>query len=309
MITKNPLNKCNCINNRLFFNRARDGFEYLLERLFFENDSAILLPSYIGENDKEGSGVFDPIRNLNLNYFFYEVNHDLSVNLADLRKGLEQRKIKVVLVIHYFGFPQKEIQEIKIICNEFNSFLIEDCAHTLSSCYNGIELGSFGDFSFYSIHKIIAVNDGGILQINNPRFKHLLSSDCNISSDTLLQLLRTDLKKISRIRRENYKLYLTELNRKSDFFDIYYAILEEEVVPLNFPLLIKNYSREKLYYELIKRGIVTVSLYYRLITEIPKNEFPISFIISEKVLNLPVHQDVNQDEIRFICRTLKEFPF
>jgi len=45
----------------------------LLEKIFVDKTKIILLPSDIGKNDREVSGVFDPIRILGLNYEFYKL--------------------------------------------------------------------------------------------------------------------------------------------------------------------------------------------------------------------------------------------
>lgn len=305
MITKEAEDKRMFINTQYFYNSARYGFEYLLSKLFTDKSQKILMPGYIGESAKEGSGVFDPIRNLNLNFEFYRLNSNLSIDIDDFTNKIKNNNIKVALIIHYFGFPQKDIQCIVNQCKELNVLLIEDCAHSLHSSFQSTKLGNFGDFSFSSIHKLIATQDGGILQINNEKYLSLISkSSENISEDTLDVYRNTDVIQTSLIRRKNYNLYLDKLNSQSGLFDILYAKLEEGVVPLNFPILIKNYSREKYYYELIDKGIITVSLYYSMISELSKAEFPISYDISSKILNLPVHQDITESDIDQIVKVL-----
>ena len=62
MILKEPKNKINFKKNIFFANSARESFSIILKYIFFKSDKKILMPSYIGETEKEGSGVFDPVR-------------------------------------------------------------------------------------------------------------------------------------------------------------------------------------------------------------------------------------------------------
>jgi len=78
-------------------------------------------------------------------------------------------------------------------------------------------------------------------------------------------------------------------------------------IPQSFPLRIKNEKRERLYFYLIDHAIPVTALYYRLIEQIKQEQFPISFAIASEILNLPVHQDITQDDIREICSAIGNF--
>lgn len=83
-----------------------------------------------------------------------------------------------------------------------------------------------------------------------------------------------------------------------------HPFLDKGTVPLNFPIIVNNDKREKLYFKLIEDGIITTSLYYRIISEIDRVEFPVSYSISNSILNLPVHQDTTKEDLRFIVKHL-----
>lgn len=308
MITKEAKEKWATTKNLWFFESARFGFEVLLNTVMSGRDDVILMPGYIGQTVSEGSGVFDPIRNTKTKYVFYSLNADLSVNVDDLKGKMNNPNVKAVLVIHYFGFPQKCVVELAEMCNKKGVLLIEDCAHTIGGQYKGIQLGGYGDFSFYSIHKLTAAMNGGILRVNNPAY-----IDCfrkikdNINIGDLLQFNRTDFETVSKIRRYNYEFYLGKLNRESIYFDIMYPCLEDGVVPINFPIKVKNYSREKMYFQLREEGVLLVSLYYQMIDELPRKQFPISFDVSNTILNLPTHQCICEDDLLTIIEALNHF--
>ena len=83
--------------------------------------------------------------------------------------------------------------------------------------------------------------------------------------------------------------------------------LIDEDIPQSFPLRIMHGMREKLYFYLVEHAIPVTALYYRLIDQIKKEEFPTSFAISNEILNLPVHQDITQNDILEICSAISVF--
>ena len=110
MITKTPIDKKKCVGNIFFTSAARVGFNHLLKNLHFKDEEKILLPAYIGITDREGSGVFDPISELKINYDFYGLEKNLKINKEDLETKILSGQFKAVLIIHYFGFLHCDIE-------------------------------------------------------------------------------------------------------------------------------------------------------------------------------------------------------
>ena len=71
---------------------------------------------------------------------------------------------KAVIVANLYGTPAK-LDEIKKICDENNTPLIEDAAESLGALYNGKQSGTFGDMGIFSFNgnKIITTSGGGML--------------------------------------------------------------------------------------------------------------------------------------------------
>lgn len=308
MITKNPYEK-NAFTDRLwYFASARKAFLHLLGELKFNPNAMILLPSYIGITDREGSGVFDPIEAMRINYCFYHVDDKLQVVISDVLEIIENCPVVALLLIHYFGFPQKEIDKLKDICKQKNVFLIEDCAHSLYSCFNGTRLGDFGEFSFFSIHKSLPSETGGFLQINNQEFSisDPVCEEDRIDLCALEILCRAKGRMIAEKRTKNYGRLLKLLDGVEEI-TIMNPNLLAGVVPLNMPVLVKAGNREPLYFYLLEQGIPTIALYYRLIKEISEQEFPLSYRISRDVLNLPIHQDVEFRDLEVLVYYIKKY--
>jgi dTDP-4-amino-4,6-dideoxygalactose transaminase len=59
---------------------------------------------------------------------FADVNkQNYNIDLSEIKKVITP-KTKAIIVVHLFGNPIEDIQEIVNFCKENNIFLIEDCA-------------------------------------------------------------------------------------------------------------------------------------------------------------------------------------
>lgn len=98
---------------------------------------------------------------------FYRVRADASVDLDDVAARLDgaadgQGPIRVLMVSHYFGFPQP-LAALRAFCDARGLRLLEDCAHSWFGSYAGQPLGSYGDYAAASSMKFFPVYDGGCL--------------------------------------------------------------------------------------------------------------------------------------------------
>ncbi|WP_428055453.1 DegT/DnrJ/EryC1/StrS family aminotransferase [Candidatus Avelusimicrobium fimicolum] len=303
MITKEAKNIKNAQFHRVYFNSARAAFLSLLNAVCTDCKDTILMPAYIGQSVKEGSGVFDPVRTLRIPYQFYNLQENLQVDMVDFIKKIQNPHIRAVFLIHYFGFPQENIVSIKKICQQKGILLIEDCAHSLYSCLNGRPIGQFGDFALFSIHKFLPSKAGGFLLLNN---KISVEASHPIALEDLTIFANASQRDVMAKRCQNYKYYLDHYNKYSSLYRPMLPALPAGVIPLNFPIFITGIPREKVYFELQKKKIITVALWYKLIDEIPQSVYPHLYNLSNHILNLPVHQDISLQEITQILQALND---
>ncbi|EPG1716837.1 DegT/DnrJ/EryC1/StrS family aminotransferase [Morganella morganii] len=305
MITKKPININNYTKKYIFTKNARAAWKGVIDSIKTKN-TTLLLPSYIGRNDKEGSGVYDAILFSNVSAEFYKLNDDLSVNKTDFEEKIRTLNIDAALVIHYFGFCRSDMDFIKKTCKAKNTLLIEDCAHAFNLFTNS-KIGTYGDFSFYSIHKYLPSKSGGILHVNNGYYEEQINNTPieSIDINDLKIFAVSDLPAIYEKRRQNYLLYQKYFENKKYLIQLY--TLSNMDNPQTFPILIKNNLREKLYFHLIEKNIITIALYYRLIDEIDTELYSNTKSISNNILNLPVHQDITECEINSICKEVDDY--
>jgi dTDP-4-amino-4,6-dideoxygalactose transaminase len=93
-------------------------------------------------------------------------------------------KTKAILVVHLYG-DCCNMNRLSELCKNKGIYLIEDCAQSHGSKYNGKMLGSFGDiscFSFYPSKNLGAIGDAGAICTNNENFYTKLKYLRNLGS-------------------------------------------------------------------------------------------------------------------------------
>lgn len=86
---------------------------------------------------------------------------------ADVRRKITP-STRAILAVHLYGHPC-EMEELKRIAKEHDLFLLEDCAESFGSLYEGQHTGTFGDvatFSFFG-NKTITTGEGGMVVTND----------------------------------------------------------------------------------------------------------------------------------------------
>lgn len=308
MLLKSAVDINNCTYPYFFTKNARTAWYNILESIKVSKgrELKLLLPAYIGINNKEGSGVFDAVLKSNADFVFYKVTDNLQVDMEDFNQKIQNEHFDLALVIHYFGFSRIDMEWVKAICQKSNVILVEDCAHAFYIGNNVSKIGSYGDFSFYSLHKYLAVSTGGLLRVNNSALvRPQLNSEDMIDLTALERFSTSDFNEIAKLRKRNYKYYQEKII-SNEHIEVLFD-LDDKDIPQTFPIRVKNGLREKLYFYLLKNDIPTVALYYRMIPQILPSEFALSILISSEILNLPVHQDTILKDIDLVCSKIDDF--
>lgn len=302
MITKCPINAEQATRQARFFPSARLAWGACLRGLM---PRRVLLPAYIGYTDREGSGVLDPVCELEIPFSFFAVGRDLLADPATIEQSLiREPEIDLVLLIHYFGWPGGDVAAIRSICDEANVLLVEDCAHAFQWGHSDPSLGILGDYAFFSIHKHLACASGGVLHSVKGSYPvSMFPEQEPIDLSALDILARADLSAIAKMRRENL---LRALEGIANIEGLHPIRSDIPLVPQSLPVWVEGeMKREKLYFQLMERGVPTTALYYRLHPSLKPEHFPHSFEVSDHILNLPIHQDMSADGIDFMLREIQ----
>ena len=267
---------------------------------------------------------------------------NLNLNL-DLIEQAITPKTKAVVAVHYAGHSC-DLNRLKTICKKHNLFLVEDAAMAFGNTYNGLPLGTIGDFGVISfdVTKQISAIQGGLLLINNPDFErraghiyHIGTNRTDFMEGNIPYYEWVDFGSKFQMNEMNavalydqliqYNAILTHRNNLSKS---YYKALKEleekgkiKLMPFNyleenyheFYILLKDKSeRENLSSYLLKNSIETMFHYIPLHNSkkgrlFGEADLPNSTDISDSLLRLPLHTEMGNKEVTFIVEQLNRY--
>ncbi|MBV5328179.1 MAG: DegT/DnrJ/EryC1/StrS aminotransferase family protein [Chlorobium sp.] len=295
-------------NNENRFNRkmynycnARSAFKAYMGSLNFEGNDHVLLPAYIGWSSREGSGVFDPVKELGIKYAFYKFDKNLCIDIDNFKLALDSNKIKLIVIIHYFGFIDPNYNTLMSIAKSKGIPVLEDEAHALYTDLIGGISGRLGDAVIFSMHKMLPVISGGLLCVNTPHSNNDLTG---MVDKPCASIQEYDLKAIADSRLRNTEALQKCIEPYADIIKPLRRHLAQGEIPQTFPVLIEHVSRDKIYNMMNESGFGVVSLYHTMIDAIQIEMFPESFFVSKHILNLPVHQDAEPGMMKSMVEQL-----
>ena len=303
-ISKEATGERNADYSVYFTKSCRDAIRQVL--MMSGDSNRILIPAYIGLSLEEGSGILDPIKESGTSFAFYALDFNLDPILESLESRIKSFNPTHVLVVNYFGYLISNRTSVFEMLSQFSVDTIEDFAHLLLPLTDKREVDKLADSEVYSLHKTIGSNTGGgaVLKSRDDSF---LSN--TITSDSLALFAKTNIEYVSRIRRRNFLYLSTELQTfTTSKFVPFFSDGREPILPLNFPIRVSTrQSRHELYGLLVESEILPTALYHRLVPEITESEYPTSLKVSETILNLPIHQDIELYQLDEMLGLLRSY--
>jgi hypothetical protein len=262
------------------------------------------MPSYIGWSPNEGSGLMDPVLDSCFIPIFYQLDDFLQPNFDELCKLVAANPQSVLLIVHFFGMRVEIPKKIIDLANNNRVTFVQDWAHDLSQISNDIE--KLPDhYSIKSLHKWTASKSGGFISGNYLDIKELETEPMDLADADVF--IRSNLNKIAELRWSNFSYaehLLTGLNRLTFF----YPDSKKFTCPLNIPMMTRSIEdRHELYSTLVHNGIVPTALYHMLVPQLDRSEFKASIDISNRIINLPIHQDCTRNEIDIMVDVITDW--
>ncbi len=254
----------------------------------------------------------------------------LCMNLELAEKAVTEKTKALMLVTANGRYPKAGIEGFVNLCDKYRIILIEDSAQSLGSLYPcGKHIGSLGlagSFSF-STPKIITTGQGGAIITDNDviaykirRFKDFGRSGggLDIHDSIGWNYKFTDLQAVIGI--EQMKKLDWRIKRKKDIYRAYVKLLEEieqikffeQDLKLTTPWFIDCLVEKRIeLMSFLKQNGIGTRLMYPPINkqkayQIP-GEHPVSNLVGEKGLWLPSQSSLSEQQIEYICNTIREF--
>lgn len=262
-----------------------------------------------------------------------------NMNIEALKKAITP-KTKAIVPVHLFG-QCADMETILTIAKEHNLFVIEDNAQAIGADYtfsNGTTkkagtMGHIGTTSFFPSKNLGCYGDGGAIFTNDDELAHTLRGMVNhgmykryyhdvVGVNSRLDSVQAAVLKAKLPLLDNY----CEARRKAaKYYSEKFANNPNIIVPKTrnftthvfhqYTLRISNGKRNELHQYLLDKGIPN-AIYYPVPLHSQKayqnkkyneNQFNITNELVNEVISLPMHTELNEEQLIYITNTINEF--
>jgi len=263
----------------------------------------------------------------------------LDISLEDAKRKLT-KKTKAIIPVHFSGHPCNlkniykfsKIKKIKVI---------EDSAHAFGSIYNKKKIGSQGYINCFSFDGIknITSGEGGCLVTNDKKIieKARVYRALGVINETELRYKKKK-KWNYNVKDQGWRYHMSDINaaigiaqlkrftelaskrqaiakKYDDYFKKYKDLVTvfsrdyKKEVPHIYCLIInkpinRNYLRSELLYKNIETGVHYKPGYYLDYYKSDKKFFPNCEKVQKKIITLPLHPGLTNNDIKKITKTL-----
>jgi UDP-2-acetamido-2-deoxy-ribo-hexuluronate aminotransferase len=262
-----------------------------------------------------------------------------NISVDSIRKAITPRT-KAIVPVHLFG-QCADMEKIMAIAKEHDLFVVEDAAQATGADYifsdgsvsKAGTIGHIGTTSFFPSKNLGCYGDGGALYTNDDKLAMKLRSIANhgmkeryhYSDIGVNSRLDTMQAAILRVKLKYLSEFNTARKRVADFYDEAFAGCLSLILPERsaysthifhqYTLKVKNGKRDELkkYLESFK---IPTMVYYPGPLHLQEayrnlgygvNDFPVSSALCREVLSLPMHPDMEQEQLDFITSSIIKF--
>lgn len=145
------------MKDALFFPNGRLALLHAMRWLGLGPGDAIVVPAYYCASGLQAivAHGLEPV--------FTDVTDGLEISSQNLEAALSNRRVKAVLLVHFFGFAPTSRDETIRRCHAASVRVIEDRCHSFLSYLDSERQSLAADACIFSIRKTLPVADGGAL--------------------------------------------------------------------------------------------------------------------------------------------------
>lgn len=251
---------------------------------------------------------------------------------ADRIKAAITENTKAILAVHLYGQATNMIQ-IKHIAEKHHLFLVEDCAQSHGSRFDGQLTGTFGDigcFSFFPTKNLGAFGDSGAIITDNQEIADRVMMLRNYGSkvkyhneiegvnsrldEIQAALLSTKLPHLGELTQDRIRIaerYLNEINCSK----IKLPKTRNKADHVYHLFVVRCQTRDAFQKYLQDKGIKTqihypipphlAECYTRLGYKV--GDFPITEQYANEVLSLPLYNGMTDEEIEYVVEAINRY--
>jgi len=262
---------------------------------------------------------------------YADVREDQNIDPAEIEKKITSRT-KAIMPVHWSG-RIADMDPVMEIARKHNLLVIEDAAQTMGAFYRDRHGGTFGHVGTFSAHplkNLNAVGDGGFLVTDDEAlankvrlyrnhglkdrdtclFYGVNSRLDSLNAEVLMYRLGR-LDKVVECRRQNVNLYRRHIRAKEVFIPP-----DKNHEKNSYVMMITQVERrDALQAFLQTRGIQSLVYYGTPLHLHPaaknfgfkRGDFPKAEHQADRVLALPHHQQLTEDQIIYVAEAVNEF--
>ncbi|NMD00833.1 MAG: DegT/DnrJ/EryC1/StrS family aminotransferase [Bacteroidales bacterium] len=274
---------------------------------------------------------------------FVDVDVDtFNIDPAALEKAIEKTikegklQPKVIITVDLFGLPAN-YPAIRKIADKYHLLILEDGAQGFGGEINGKKACSFGDISttsFFPAKPLGCYGDGGAIFTDNDEWASLMDSlrvhgkgsfkydNVRIGMNSRLDTLQAAILKVKFDAFKNYEL--NDVNKAANLYtDKLKDLVKTPVIPEGYLSSWAQYTiqlqdekqRDGLQAYLKEQGIPTMVYYPKPMHEqtaylglgYQSGDFPATESLCGKVLSLPMHPYLTEEEINKVCQAISQY--
>lgn len=307
-----------------------DALQIAMMALRFKKGDEVILPVHTYVATAEVIAV------LGLSPIFVDVDKTtFTIDIDQVRKAITPKTVAIVPV-HLYGLCA-DMESLLSLARRYDLKIIEDAAQALGSVYHfsdGINMaagtmGIIGATSFFPSKNLGAYGDGGALFCSDDSLATLLRMVANhgqkekyrheiIGVNSRLDTIQAA---ILRVKLGYFDSYIQRRKVVAEYYDKHLASTEFLKLPQGvtysshtyhqYTVVTRGVDRDRLKKYLANLGIPTM-IYYPipLHHQIPYRSnasFPVAEELSRTVLSLPIHTEMDEDQLSYICSSINDF--
>lgn len=265
--------------------------------------------------------------------------HTYNISIEGISKAISPRT-KVIVPVHLFG-QCADMESIMTIAKKHGLFVIEDAAQATGTDYffsdrtikKAGTIGDIGTTSFFPSKNLACYGDGGAMFTNDDLLAKKMKSIANHGQKVkyhhdyigVNSRLDTIQAAILNVKLKHLSQFNSVRRSVADFYDEAFAGCSPVIIPERvsysshifhqYTIRVKEGKRDALKSFLESKGIPTIIYYpgplhfqeaYRFLGY-REDDFPVTTALCKEVLSLPMHPDMEQDQLDYIVLNVLRF--
>jgi dTDP-4-amino-4,6-dideoxygalactose transaminase len=277
---------------------------------------------------------------LGLKPVFVEVDKDTFCIDPDMIEAAITSKTKAIVPVHLYG-QAANMDAIMTIARKHKLFVVEDNAQAIGSDYYRADgmvsktgtIGDIGCTSFFPSKNLGCYGDGGAICTNNDELAVIMRMIANhgqskryyhdmVGCNSRLDSIQAA---VLRIKLRDLDNYIDARIKVADHYDHYFAQFPQIKTPVRgsgskhvfhqYTMQLEGIDRDELCAFLATKDVPSM-IYYPVPAHRQKmfeafgsenTVLPVTDWLTERVISLPIHTEMEQDQLDHICASVAEF--